>query len=52
MASIIELLPRVVSEGRAEARRILDGVGGVVRGYHYRPTSWLSLTANRHNRNY
>ena len=28
MASIIELLPRVVSEGRAEARRILDGVGG------------------------
>lgn len=27
MASIIELLPRVVSEGRAEARRILDGIG-------------------------
>lgn len=27
MASIIELLPKVVSEGRAEARRILDGIG-------------------------
>lgn len=27
MASIIELLPRVVSEGRAEVRRILDGIG-------------------------
>lgn len=27
MASIIELLPRVVGEGRAEARRILDGIG-------------------------
>lgn len=27
MASIIELLPKVVSEGRAEAQRILDGIG-------------------------
>ena len=27
MASIIELLPKVVSEGRVEAQRILDGIG-------------------------